>query len=438
MSEQLDANENRDWAARFFIIWIGQALSLLGSRIGGFALVWWLTQESGGSAKVLAGASLVAMLPQVLLAPIAGALVDRWSRRKVMIVADFLVAIFSAWLGVLAWADTLQIWHIYVIMFVRALGGTFHFAAMQAATSLMVPKAQLSRVAGMNQALQGAFTIITPPLGALALSMMSLETIMGIDVGTAVFAIAPLFFVKVPEPDRASTTAAGPVATLVRDVREGFSVILGWPGMTIVLLVATLLNALINPAFSLMPILVSVHFDGGALELGWIDSAWGIGLIVGGMILSIWGGFKRRIITSILGLLIAGVSFVAVGAAPASAFWLALLGVLIAGLSNPIINGPFFAIIQDVVDPQIQGRVFTVIMSLSGLASPLGMAIAGPLSDRFGVQLWFLLGGIVSLLMGLGLPAIPAVMHLEDHGREKADRGVGDGRADGLASDLTG
>jgi len=113
--------EDKSWALPFFTIWAGQAFSLVGSRMGGFALVWWLTQASGGSATILATASLVAMLPGVLLGPIAGALVDRWSRRRVMILADSLVAALSAGLAILAWTGRLHVWHIYIIMFVRAL-----------------------------------------------------------------------------------------------------------------------------------------------------------------------------------------------------------------------------------------------------------------------------------------------------------------------------
>ncbi len=411
-------SEAQSWKAPFFTIWTGQALSLLGSQMGGFALVWWLTLASGGSATVLATSSLVATLPQVLLGPIAGALVDRWSRRSVLVIADGLVALFSAVLGALAWMEALQIWHIYAIVFARALGGTFHWAAMQASTSLMVPKAQLSRVAGMNQTLQGAMSVITPPLGALAMSLMSLAPIMAIDVGTAILAIVPLFFVAIPDPARAPVPeGAGLTVSLARDVREGFAYLWRWTGMFIVLVVAALLNGVINPAFALMPILVTEHFGGEVLHLGWMQSAWGIGLILGGLTLSIWGGFKRRILTSMVGLLGAGVAFAIVGLVPSTAFGLALGGILLSGFMNPIINGPFFAIVQDVVAPEIQGRVFTVIGSLVGLASPLGMAIAGPVADAFGVQLWFLLGGVVSLGMGIGLRAVPAVMRLEDHGQ---------------------
>ncbi len=410
--------EARPWAVRFFTIWIGQALSLVGSQMGGFALVWWLTQASGGSATVLATSSLVATLPMVFLGPFAGAMVDRWSRRRVMIVADSIVALFSAALAILAWTGLLQIWHIYCIVFVRALGGTFHFVAMQAATSLMVPSDQLPRISGMNQALRGALGIITPPLGALAMSLLPLHTIMGINVATAAFAIVPLLRVHVPDPERqpgSSGKMKGVVGGILRDVRDGFAYIWRWKGLFIVLLVAALLNGVIYPAFALMPILIKEHFGGDVLQLGWAESSWSVGLIAGGILLSIWGGFRRKVMTSLLGLLVAGLAFAAVGVTPSTAFEMALIGLFIAGLSNPIINGPFFAIIQSVVAPDVQGRVFTAIDSLAGLAAPLGMAIAGPVADALGVQFWFLIGGIISLAMSIGLRAIPVVMNLEHH-----------------------
>ncbi len=413
--------KNKGWARAFFTIWIGQALSLVGSQMGGFALVWWLTEASGGSATVLATSAMVATLPGVLLGPLAGALVDRWSRRRVLVVADSLVAGFSALLGILAWMGLLQIWHIYAIMFVRALGGTFHWAAMQASTSLMVPKAQLARIAGMNQTLQGAMQVITPPLGALAMSLMSLEAIMGIDVATAAFAVVPLFFVAIPNPVRqAEVGEARLVPVLLRDVREGIDYLWSWTGMFLVLLIAAVLNALINPAFSLLPILVTEHYDGGVLQLGWMQSAWGLGLIAGGLLLSAWGGFERRILTSMVGLFGAGLAFSLVGLAPPNALMLAIAGLFLAGLMNPIVNGPFFAIIQDVVAPELQGRVFTVIGSLTGLASPIGLAIAGPVADVVGVHTWFLVGGVVSVLMAVCVRLVPSLYHLEEEGRERA------------------
>jgi DHA3 family macrolide efflux protein-like MFS transporter len=400
-----------NWAAPFFTIWVGQALSLVGSQVGGFALVWWLTKESG-SATVLATATLVAMLPGIFLGPFAGALVDRWNRRRVMIVADTVIALLSAWLAFLFWSARLQVWHVYVIMFVRAVGGAFHWPAMQASTSLMVPRDQLSRVAGMNRTLEGVLSIATPPLGAFLMQVLPMYTIMGIDVVTAAFAIGPLFFIAIPQPKRHEARSE---STLLQDVQYGFAYIWHWKGMFLVLVLATVINMTINPGMSLLPILVTKRFGGDALQLGWLNSAWGAGVIAGGLTLSVWGGLKRKVVTALLGLIGMGIGFATIGIAPVSAFWLSLVGMAFGGFMNPICNGPFFAVIQDVVEPELQGRVFTVIGSITAAASPLGMAIAGPVADWLGVQIWFVVGGLLCILMGIGMSFVPAVMHLEDH-----------------------
>jgi len=418
--------ESKTWARPFFTIWTGQALSLVGSQVGGFALVWWLTQETGGSATILALMTFISMLPGVILGPFVGALVDRWDRRRVMMVADSTIALFSAALMALLWLDALQVWHIYVIMFVRALGGTFHYSAMQASTSLMVPKSQLARVGGMNQTLRGAMDIITPPLGALLMELLPLYLIMGIDVVTAAFAIGPLFFVHIPQPERrvaeeqpALAGRPSPVVALFRDVKEGFLYIWHWTGLFIILLMATVLNMLANPGFSLLPILVKTHFAGDALQLGWLSSAWGIGLIAGGLTLSVWGGFRRKIYTSLVGLVGMGVGTFIVGIASPQGFWLAWAGMLFAGFMNPIVNAPFLAILQSAVAPEIQGRVFTAVGSMAGAASLLGMAIAGPVADGLGVQVWFAAAGVISVLMAVTMRLVPAVMRLEDDANKR-------------------
>jgi DHA3 family macrolide efflux protein-like MFS transporter len=421
-----NAEPKARWATPFFTVWTGQALSLVGSQIGSFALVWWLTQASG-SATVLATASLVAMLPQVLLGPFVGALVDRWNRRWVMIVADSAIALFSAGLAYLFWADRLQIWQVYVIMFARSLGGAFHWPAMQASTSLMVPKDHLARIGGMNSTLQGVLGIVTPPLGAFAMEIMPLYAIMAIDVVTAAFAISPLFFIHIPQPERTAAGAAGARPSLLGDVAHGFRYIWNWKGMFLVLMLATTINMMIHPAMSLLPMLVLRKFAGGALQLGWLNSAWGAGIIVGGLVLSAWGGFKRKVVTALLGLIGQGIGFLIVGVTPASALWLGIAGLAFAGILNVICNGPFTALFQDVVAPEMQARMFTVIGSLTGLAAPVGLAIAGPVADWLGVQAWFIIGGTLCIVWGVVMFLTPAVMNIEAHGRaarEAAERPV--------------
>ena len=193
---------------------------------------------------------------------------------------------------------------------------------------------------------------------------------------------------------------------------------LGWPGLVIIAIMAALVNLLLNPAFTLAPILVTQHFEGGAIQLAWLESILGVGVIAGGITLSVWGGFKRRILTSMLGLIGVGLGSLLVGFTPATAYPLALAATFVIGFSMPITNGPLLAAVQAVVAPEMQGRVFTLIGSAAVAMSPLGLIIAGPVADAFGVQTWFVIGGVVTIMMGVAGYFIPAVIHLED-GREE-------------------
>ncbi len=410
------------WQRRFFSVWGGQAVSLFGSHLVQFGLVWWLT-ESTGSATVLALATLMAMLPGVFISPFAGALVDRWNRRRVMIVADALIALVTVGLAGLFLVGAERVWIVYAVMFLRAAGGSFHWPAMQASTSLMVPEQHLSRVAGLNQSLRGAVGIIAPPAGALLLQILPLQAVLAIDVGTALFAIVPLFFVHIPQPAPSVEVDGALPVSLIEDVRQGFRYVRGWPGLFAILVMATVINFLLTPASSLMPLLVTDHFGGEALELGWLQSAWGGGVVAGGLILGAWGGFRRRILTSLLGLVGIGVGFLLVGLLPPSGFILAVGGIFLAGTMNPITNGPIFSIVQAEVAPDMQGRVFTLVQSMATAATPLGMIIGGPVADAFGVRVWYLVGGLGCALMGITGFFMPVITHLEDRDEPSCQEG---------------
>jgi MFS transporter, DHA3 family, macrolide efflux protein len=424
---------NRRWAAPFFTIWTGQAFSLLGSMLVQFSLVWWLTQTTG-SATVLATATLAAVLPAVIVGPLSGALVDRWNRRLVMIVADTLIALATLALIYFYHAGTVQVWYVYAAMAFRAAVGGFHWTAMQASTSLMVPEKQLTRIAGLNQTLGGAMNIVAPPMGALLISLLPMEQVLAIDVLTALLAVAPLLFIPVPQPPplrRVSTTglASGSPAGVAKpsvgqDLRAGLRYVWGWPGLFAVMILAMAINFLTTPAFSLMPILVTKHFGAGALQLGWLESGWGIGVVVGGLILSAWGGFRRRVVTSLTGVIGIGVGMLIVGVSPAGALAMAVGGMFLAGFMNPITNGPFFALLQSNVEAGMQGRVLGLVQSASAAMMPLSLLIAGPIADAWGVQIWYLVGGAATVLAGLISFCVPAIMHVEDNGHAKA---MGDG-----------
>ena len=403
------------WQIPFFRIWTGQAFSLVGTRVAQFALVWWLTKLTG-SATVLATASMAALIPDILLGPLAGAYVDRWNRRIVMIVADSLIALASLWLAFLFWTGAIEIWHVYVIMMVRSVGGAFHWPAMQSSTSLMVPKEHLSRVAGLNQAMKGALNIIGPPLGALLLELVPLHGVMMVDVGTAMLAVLPLFFVQVPQPLR-KDLAAGKEGkpSIWTDMRGGLEYIRNWRGLMVLIGFVLVVKLALTPAFSLMPLLVSDHFEGDAAQLSLLESVAGVGIVAGGLILSVWGGFRRRIFTSMTGMIALGLGFVVLGLAPSTLFWIALGGVFVIGLMLPMVDGPFMAILQGTVAPEMQGRVFTIISSLLSISSPIGLAIAGPVSDALGLQVWYVTAGVLCAVSGLAGFLVPSIVHIEEN-----------------------
>ena len=404
----------KNWAVRFFTIWSGQAFSLFGSSLVHFALIWWLTQKTG-SATVLALASLAGMLPQVLFGPFAGALVDRWNRRWVMILADGLIALASLILIYLFATDQAQPWHVYAILAVRSLGSSLHFPAMSASTPLMVPEDKLTRVNGLNQTLQGLNAMVAPPVGALLLSVMPTHSILMIDVCTALLAIVPLFFFSIPQPVREEISKSVAKPNLLQDVREALVYMRSWPGLVAILAMAIIINGLLTPTGALMPLLVTKHFGQGPLQLGLVDSAWGVGMISGGLLLSVWGGFRRKIVTTMSGIIGIGAGVILVGLAPAGWFSMALAGMFIVGVTNPIANGPLMAIVQSVVKPEMQGRVMALISTFATGITPISLMVAGPVSDAIGIRTWFWISGIITLLMGFGAFFSRAVMSVEDN-----------------------
>ncbi len=411
--------ENKGWAKTFFLIWTGQIFSILGSGLVQFALVWWLTRETG-SATVLATATFVALIPEVFLAPFAGALVDRWNRRLVMILADGAIALATLGLVMLVWFGKMAVWHVYLIMFLRSLGSCFHYPAMTASTTLMVPKQHLPRIAGANQALRGILAIACPPLGALLMELLPLQSVLAVDVITAVIAIMPLLFVRIPQPEVSHKPLTGP-GQLVKEIGDGLKFLASWKGALALLFFAMMINFVLAPAGTLMALLVKNHFNGNAFQFGFLESALGVGIIVGGIVLSIWGGFKRRMLTSLIGVLGIGVGIFFIGLAPQNLFWLAMAGNALAGISSPIANGPLQALMQAHVPPEMQGRVFTMIGSLCTAMMPLSMIVAAPVANLLGVSAWFLIGGAFTIVMGIVGLSVPVIFKLEDHAPKKLE-----------------
>jgi MFS transporter, DHA3 family, macrolide efflux protein len=405
---------NQNWAIRFIPLWVGQALSLLGSQLVQFAIIWYLTQTTN-SATTLAIASMMGLLPQVLLSPFIGTWVDRGSRRLILIAADSIVALATLLLVVLFASGLIQVWHIYLALFIRAVAGGFHQSAFGASVVLLVPKEHLARVQGFNQALNGGLNIVSAPLGAYLLSVLPMQGILGIDVGTALLAVSILLFIQIPQPQRRSAVPA----TFWQDFRAGFRYILAWRGLVILLGLVMVINFFYSATEPLTPLLITKHFRGDARQLGWWLSSFAIGTILGGLLLGVWGGFKRKVVTAQLGLILMGLSTAVVGIVPADRFLLGLIANSVVGFLLPVINGSFGATLQAAIAPDMQGRVFAFIFSAAMLVSPLALIIAGPVADAFGIQLWFLIAGISCILMGAFGFFSPEVMNMENKSKEE-------------------
>ncbi len=400
----------------FFVIWTGQVFSWFGSELVQFSLIWWLTGLTG-SAIVLALSTMMAVLPRLLLGPFAGALVDRWNRRVVMIAADGMIALATLVIALLYGFGVIQVWHIYVLMAIRAAGSVFHLPAMVASTQLLVPQKHLARVTGLNQALGNTASIVSPPLGALLLRWLPMQGILSIDILTALIAITPLLFIPIPQPP-ASRLEVGIGLAFIRvilsDLKEGFAFIWNWKGFRILVAIVLLLNLLAYPAAALIPILVTRHFHGGPFELAWFQSMLGIGGIMGGLALGVWGGFRRRIVTLLVALILDGAGLLLVILTPGSAFPLALPAIFLAGMMGALVNGAAIAIMQTTVPAEKFGCVFSMQLSLATAMAPIGLAIAGPTGDAFGPRPWFLLFAAIVILTGAAGFLIPDLMRIEE------------------------
>ena len=409
MPEQTRCGLSSTWRRPFFTIWVGQQVSLIGSQVAQFAIVWWLTVTTG-SATVLAVGTLVALMPQIVLGPIAGVLVDRWDRRRVMIVADLCIALVSLTLAVLFILGWVQVWQVYLALFARAVGGAFHWPAMTASTSLLVPKEQLARIAGLNQIMNGGLNIACPAMGAFLISILPLSGVMFVDVATAIMGIGPLLFIPIPRPPRAANRGG---ASIWSDLAEGLRYVRAWPALVLMIAMAILVKVALTPAFSLLPLLVRNHFQGGPSQLGAFEALFGVGVVAGGLLLGGWGGFRRKIRTIQLGILVLGVGITALAFVPGHLFLAGLACLFVMGFGIPLVDGPFLAILQTTVPPDIQGRVFGVTFSLLSLSSPLGLVLAGPLSDRLGLPIWYAAAGVLALLLGSVGFLIPTLVRIE-------------------------
>ncbi len=403
------AGPQEAWRLRFWSIWSGQALSLIGSALTQFVLLWWITLNTG-STGALATAGAMALLPQALLGPLGGTLADRFSRRKIMIITDTVSALCMLVLVWLFQSGAVQLWHLYTMMFIRSSMQAFQMPASAASTAMLVPPEWLGRVAGLNQMLQGVMTIAAAPLGALLLAFLPFQGALLIDVATALLGIVPLLLLAIPQPRRGEAQQA----SLWADFVSGARVVLHNRGLLLLYVLVTLVVLTIMPTFTLTPLLVKEHFGGGVNEVAFMEGLAGIGIILGGALITVVPIFKRRIVTVLVSFALSCAAVALTALMPGSMLWLAAIWWGLSGITFSTGNAPLLALIQSQVPNQLQGRVLGLLNTVMGLAAPVGLGLAALLGELVGVRGVFIAGGLASAAICLLGFAWPSVMRIEE------------------------
>lgn len=407
----MEANvEINNWKNKFSIIWTGQLFSILSSSIAQFSMVLWIGMETG-SAEALAYAAIAGLLPQILLGPFAGVFIDRWNRKWTMIGADFFVAICSAIISLFFYLDIVELWSIYILLMLRSVGSAFHAPAMKSIIPVMAPKSKLVRIAGINEIVQSISIICGPMLGAICLLTFGMSTVMLLDVAGAIIACTSLLFVSIPHVTNIGKSAK----SILQDMKEGATAILRNKGMSWLMASEVVVNFFVMPIVAVMPLMTLHYFHGSAYQVSLIEGLYGIGLLVGGVILSVWNPKLKKVTLIIFGFSGLGLVLALCGALPSSFFITYAVLTIGQGLAVPLFTGPFTVLIQTQFESVYLGRVFALYSSLSQFPAIIGLLFAGFIADEIGVEKLFLFGGIVVMLAGVSLFFIPAVQRVEHH-----------------------
>ncbi|GAB4215804.1 MAG: hypothetical protein OHK0022_56130 [Roseiflexaceae bacterium] len=397
MSTQTVAQSPSLGSRTFLIVWLGQFVSIFGSNLTSFALGVWVYQQTG-SVTQFALISLIAIVPRLIIGPIAGAYVDRWDRRMVMLANDLIAGLCTLALVALLALNMLQIWHIYIVVLITTIANTFQWPAFAAATSMLVPPEQLGRANGLGQFSQASAQIVAPALAGLLISVIQIYGIMLIDVVTFVFAVITLAVVRIPSPPAAPN---GERPTVLGQMADGWRYIRSRPGLFKLLLFFAVINFMGGLISTLITPLV-LSFTNVTM-LGTLTSVGGLGMLAGGITLSAWGGPRRRI-DGVLGF--AGIlgGFLILLAFQTTVLTFAV-AIFCLYFTLPVINGSNQTIWQTNTPPELQGRVLSISTTIASCTLPLAYLVTGPLVEGVFEPLLAVggpLAGSLGLWLGVG------------------------------------
>lgn len=414
----------------FFTVWVGQLVSLLGTAMSGFGLTIWVYVETGSVTK-LAMISLSFAIPATLLAPVAGALVDRWDRRVVMLAADTAAALGTLAIALLYASDSLQLWHLYLVAAIGAVANTFQSPAWMASVPLLVPKQHLGRANGLVQVNFGLSAVVAPLIAGVLLATVGLPGVLVVDLATFVVALVALVIVRFPRPESHPEAVTG---SLWGDAVAGWHWVKARRGLLGVLWVVAGVNFTLEFFNVLLyPLVLSFASEASA---GTVLSIGGLGSLLGSLAVSAWGGPKQRIRGLMWSLVAIGVFVAATGLH--AAIWAIALPVFAVLAIVPIANTSSQVLWQLKVPPALQGRVFAIRHMIANAIGPIAILLAGPLADRVfepllaadgslassigsiigtgpgrGIGLMYVLAGSVMAIIGIVGYAVPRIRNVE-------------------------
>lgn len=405
-----------NWRKPFFTIYLGQGFSILSSSAVQFSIIWWITTTTG-SAMALTFASIAGLLPQAVIGPFAGVWIDRMDRKKIIIFSDAAIATSSLLLAILFVLGFQSLELVYMILFIRALGETFHKPAMQALIPQIVPANDLTKAGGFGQMISSASTMIGPMLGALIMSIMSLPYALLIDVLGAAFAVITLSMVKTnplvgntnplvnntnPLGDNTNQHMSPRAKTsVIEDMKQGFKAIQSNKvllRLSIPMLISTIIFI---PLGTMLPLMVKDYFNGTAWHNSIVQTLYSFGMLTASMVIGVTGGLKRQFLMISLSIGLLGICAFTGGILPPNLFWVFCILVFIMGTTGMGFNIPFTAYIQKSVPAENLGKVISLVTSVMSFAAPVGMFIAGPVSEIIGVSNWMILAGVIMIFVGL-------------------------------------
>ena len=393
------------WKKNFAIIWSGQAVSLFTSAVIQMAIIWYLTDRTK-SASILTLATLVGFLPQAILGPFIGVLIDRYDRRKIMIYSDLSIALITLLLALSGFGRELSIILIMIVLCLRSIATAFHAPSLQAVTPMIVPKESLVSCAGYSQGVESFSLLLSPAVAALLYSLFDISLILLLDIAGAIFAMLTIILAKIPKAERDLSEKMPHILT---EAKEGLHALHRQKGMTALVVLNAVYAIIYFPIGSLYPLLCMSYFGGTFKESSIVEIVFSAGTLLGALILGKWGSKINQITVILISIVVMGAGLILTGSLRPDQLNVFIVLAGIMGITIPFYHGVLMSIFQIKIDESYLGRVLSLSASLGMVAMPIGLVLAGTFADVMGVEKWFFISGILTLFVAVAFYSMPTI-----------------------------